>query len=719
MKDNELSQTGDSGGAPLPCPAKSSRRILVVDDDSGTCRCSLEVLTGSGYDVESVKDGAAGWDALQAKTYDLVITDNKMPKMSGMEMIEKLRAGRMTVPVILATAFAPTHEFDRKPWLKPDATLQRPFSNDDLLAAVKRVLRTDDRAHHLAGTPAESDQAGVRPSSGAATRAGSEVSEISNALGGTEPAAPEDGRTPEARPRFIPDHGDDGRKETRTEKTLRASEISYRRLFEAAKDGILILDADTGRINDVNPFLTKLLGFSHSEMVGKTVGELSPFKDVVSNQAMLERLQQNGYVRYEDLPLETKDGRHIAVEFVSNVYQAGDSKVIQCNVRDITERKKAEVVANRLAAIVESSDDAIIGKDLNSIITSWNRGAERLFGYTATEMVGTSIMRLIPADRQDEEGRILQKVKCGESVEHFDTLRQTKDGRLINISATVSLIKDASGKAIGLSKVARDISEHKAVEQKIRQLNAELEQRVVERTAQLQAANKELEAFSYSVSHDLRAPLRHVLGFVELLRKDAGPALSKESLGHLTTISQAAKQMGQLVDDLLAFSRIGQSEMQRTEVKLDRVVKQAVKTFQEETKARKIVWDIHPLPPVRADRALLGLVLVNLISNAVKFTGTRAEAKIEIGCAPGSDGETVIFIRDNGVGFDPRYTGKLFGVFQRLHGREEFEGTGIGLANVQRIIHRHGGRTWAEGVVDGGATFYFSIPKQSGDLHGH
>ena len=343
MNDNELSQVGDSGGAPLPCPAKSPRRILVVDDDSGTRQLSVEVLAGSGYDVEAVKDGAAGWDALQAKSYDLIITDNKMPKMTGLEMIEKLHAARLAVPVILATACAPTHEFDRKPWLRPDATLQRPFSNDDLLAAVRRVLRTDDRAHHLAGAPAEGDQAGARPSSRAATTASSDVSELSSARGETEPAAPEDGRTPEAPPRFTPDDGNHERDAARSEQTLRASEISYRRLFEAAKDGILILDADTGRINDVNPFLIKLLGFSHSEMVGKTVGELSPFKDVVSNQAMLERLQQDGYVRYEDLPLETRDGRHIAVEFVSNVYQAGDKKVIQCNVRDITERKKAEM----------------------------------------------------------------------------------------------------------------------------------------------------------------------------------------------------------------------------------------------------------------------------------------------------------------------------------------------------------------------------------------
>ncbi len=262
------------------------------------------------------------------------------------------------------------------------------------------------------------------------------------------------------------------------------------------------------------------------------------------------------------------------------------------------------------------------------------------------------------------------------------------------------------------ARLQRDRKEldRKAAEKALLRLNMELDQRVLDRTAQLEAANRELEAFAYSVSHDLRAPLRHIDGFMELLKKNIITALDEKGHQYMGIISASAHKMGQLIDDLLSFSRMGRKEMKLQEVDLGIIAHEVIRDLESETRERYIQWDVDDFPPVRGDASMLQIVMTNLISNAVKFTQSREQGIIRAGCES-REGETVVFIRDNGVGFDQNYADKIFDVFQRLHKADEFEGTGVGLAMVQRIIHRHGGRVWAEGEVDKGAIFYFSLPQ--------
>ena len=265
-------------------------------------------------------------------------------------------------------------------------------------------------------------------------------------------------------------------------------------------------------------------------------------------------------------------------------------------------------------------------------------------------------------------------------------------------------------KAKHRNKIDDTLKKLEKSEKSIRKLNADLEERVKARTMQLEASNKELEAFSYSISHDLRAPLRHIEGFTVLLQKERDNKLTVKSRHFVENIIDAVNKMGIFIDDLLAFSRMNKIKFNSSPVFLSHIVKEAQKEIYQDIKDRNIIWKIHELPKVKGDSSLLGHVMINLISNAVKFTSSRKKARIEIGSIPGKKNEIVIFVKDNGVGFNMKYADKLFGVFQRLHSSEEFEGTGIGLAIVRRIILRHGGKVWAEGSVGRGAEFYFSLP---------
>jgi PAS domain S-box-containing protein len=348
---------------------------------------------------------------------------------------------------------------------------------------------------------------------------------------------------------------------------------------------------------------------------------------------------------------------------------------------------------------------------MGDVVTYWNRGAEELYGWTDKEAIGRHSQELLHTIFQtpfeDIRAELLRTSRWeGE-------LKKTKaDGTQVVVASRWSLRRDEQERPVAILETNNDITERKRREEEIQGLNQEL----AKRSAALESINKELEAFAYSISHDLRAPLRHMAGYTELLHKEASSVVNEKSHRYIAMILESAKRMGNLIDDLLAFSRIGRAETQKKLVSLEQLVREALTEVRQDTEGRDIAWKIGALPEFYGDRSMLRVVLVNLIANAVKFTRTRFRAEIEIGCTDGNTDELTIFVRDNGVGFDMKYVHKLFGVFQRLHQSDEFEGTGIGLATVQRIINRHGGKVWAEGVVDRGATFYFSAPRPQGQL---
>ncbi len=382
--------------------------------------------------------------------------------------------------------------------------------------------------------------------------------------------------------------------------------------------------------------------------------------------------------------------------------------------RDIRERHRAESALRKsqrmFQRLFHNAPDAIVQVDRSGRIVRANRQAEILFGWSPDELAGQPLDQLLPERFRARHGGHLAAYfaaprtrPMGSGLELFG---RRKDNQEFPVDITLSPLETDEG--LEALAVIRDITQRRAVEEKIRALNLDLQLQ----NARLEIANKELESFSYSVSHDLRAPLRHIDGFATLLAQRADESLDAKSRRYLTVISDSARRMGRLIDDLLSFSRMGRMQMEPGPLALDPLVAGLVREVAERHPA--IEWTVHPLPAVRADAAMLRQVWVNLIDNAAKYSAGARPPRIEIGVLPlhPAAEEQVFYVRDNGVGFDMRYAAKLFGVFQRLHSESEFEGTGIGLANVRRIVTRHGGRTWAESTVGHGATFFFSLPTR-------
>ncbi|HTJ79093.1 MAG TPA: PAS domain S-box protein [Rariglobus sp.] len=621
----------------------------------------------------------------------------------------------------------------------------------------------------------------------------------------------------------------------RRNDALAESERRYRGLAQLSPHAIFTIGHDS-RVAFINKAGLKLFRTdSLEEVLGRSPLDFfhPDSREDVQRRMMLLFEKPRSMSLVEEKMILT-DGTVIQAEVAAASFEDEGTLVIQVVCQDITERKQAELSVARLAAIVESSEDAVISKNLDGIITSWNHGAEVIFGYTAAEITGRPITTLIPPDLIEEESFIQSRLKRGENLPHFQTVRVKKDGTCIDVSVTISVIKDRDGRVVGASKVVRDITEQKNAERgvlhernfskavvdslpgvfylydrngrflrwnknfetvsgysaaemaelhpidffngadkervasriaevfakgesaieasfvtkngeeipyyftgkrisldgedclvgvgidisarrqaeaQVSELNADLERRVLERTSQLEAANKELEAFSYSVSHDLRAPLRTVDGFSQAVLEDYGPELPEDGRRYLHTIRRGAQQMGALIDDLLKFARLSRATMEFEQVDMNRLVQVALIDLRINPDDSRVDFRLGKLPPCLGDAALLRQVWVNLLSNAVKYSGRREKAVVETGSQT-KEGATVYFVKDNGAGFDMRYADKLFGVFQRLHRAEDYEGTGVGLAIVQRIVHRHGGRIWAESEEDRGATFYFTLTSK-------
>jgi protein-histidine pros-kinase len=493
-------------------------------------------------------------------------------------------------------------------------------------------------------------------------------------------------------------------------KVLRAAsllETKFRNLLDSTPDAIVIVNI-TGRIVLVNGQAQRMFGYQREELIGEPIEILLPIRYRGGHVSHRTNYFADPKIRPMGFGLELfglrKDKTEFPIEISLSPMESEEGRLVMSAVRDMPDRKKAE---EKFRALLESAPDAIVIANREGSIVLVNSQTERLFGYSREELLGQKVGILLPGRFQDNHHKhrdgYFANPKIREMGAGLELYGRRKDGTEFPVEISLSPLETEEGALVSSS--IRDITERKRFEQALQDKNTQLSQA----NAELESTNMELEAFAYSVSHDLRAPVRHLSGYAEMLQKKSGEQLDASSQRYLDVILESAVRMGNLIDHLLAFSRLGRTELRKTRTNLNQVLKRSLDDLKEESAVRDILWSIENLPQVNADAALLRMVFVNLLSNALKFTRNQQQAEIEVGCNQ-KNGQLVVFVRDNGAGFDMKYADKLFGVFQRLHRADQFEGTGIGLANVRRIILRHGGKTWAESRDGEGATFYFSLP---------
>jgi PAS domain S-box-containing protein len=470
-------------------------------------------------------------------------------------------------------------------------------------------------------------------------------------------------------------------------------------IVDSSDDAIISKNLN-GVITSWNKGAERLFGYTADEIVGKPVTMLIPSDRLNEEPQIIARLTRGERIDHFETIRQRKDASLLDISLTISPVRDDQGKIVGASkiARDITEHHHAERISRLLGAIVDSSDDAIISKNLDGIITSWNKGAERLFGYTADEIVGKPVTMLIPSDRLNEEPQIIARLKKGERVDHFETIRRRKDGSLLDISLTISPIRDANGQITGASKIARDITRQKSIDAEIRRANLDLEQ------------------FAFSASHDLQEPLRSVKIYSELLDRRYSDKLDAEAKEFLAFLRTGAVRMEALVTDLLTYSQVSRCEPASEATDANEVLAETLDSLSDTIKENAASVTSDPLPLVQIQRTHLQQVFQNLIGNAIKYRTPHKRPTIKI-TGERSGHECKFAVSDDGIGIAPEYKETVFGLFKRLHTSAEYSGTGIGLAICQRIVDRYRGRIWVESEPGRGSTFRFTIPD-SRDVDG-